>query len=88
MHLFDVRFIEGGGMWTNEFVHRMFDTVDTFNTFVPAESVKDDPDLYYMSEAAYNKTWLHITKIPYAEFGRPVSLNILWRKPLRPGVKS
>ena len=87
LHLFDVVFAENGGMWTNEFTHRIFRTVDTLNNFVPPESVKDDPDLYYMSEAAYNRTWMHITKRPYAEFGRPASLNILWRKSLQTGLE-
>jgi len=82
LHLFDVLFKHNGGMWANKFVHRIFNTMDTLNKFIPPESVKDDPDLYTMTEYAYNQTWFHTTKREYAEFGRPASLNILWRKSL------
>jgi SAM-dependent methyltransferase len=88
LHLFDVCFTKNGAMWTNKFPQRIFDTVNTINKYIPHDRVQDDPDLYYMSEAAYNNTWIHKTKIPYADFGRPASLNILWRKPLLPDVKS
>ena len=83
LHLFDVLFkINGGMFFTNSFVHRIFKTVNTFNTWVTLESIKDNPDLYCMSETVYNKIWFHTTKREYHNFGRPASLNILWRKPL------
>ena len=82
LHLFDVLFKRNGKMWTNSFVHRIFSTVETINKFVEPESVNEDKDLYCMSESAYNKSWLHTTGRKYSEFGRPVSLNILWHKQL------
>lgn len=33
-----------------------------------------------MTEAAYERGWRNITKVPYKEFGRPLSCNILWQK--------
>lgn len=79
LHLFDVVF-KKTGFWTNKFIYRIFQTVDTINTFVHPETVKDDPDLYYMSKETYDRTWIRTTKRSYEEFGRPASLNILWRK--------
>ena len=43
-----------------------------------------DPDLFFMSEDNYERTWTRVTGVPYNEFGRPVSLNMRWRK--APGV--
>jgi glycosyltransferase involved in cell wall biosynthesis/ubiquinone/menaquinone biosynthesis C-methylase UbiE len=80
LHLFDVKFISDGGFWTNKIVHTIFNTVNTINKWTDPETVKDDPDIYYMSESVYNKTWIHTTKQEYAIFGKPASLNILWRK--------
>ena len=82
LHLFDVRFLPDGGFWTNKLVHRIFETTKTLNQWIPPEEIKDDPDLYVMSEQIYNKNWLPVTKREYSKFGRPSSLNILWRKPL------
>ncbi len=81
LHLFDVLLKGDRKMWTNKFVHRIFDTLDTVNLFVKPEKIFNDPDLYFMSEEAYNRSWKHITKRDFQEFGRPVSLNILWQKP-------
>ena len=38
-----------------------------------------DPELYAMSEAAYDTLWKPSTHKPYAEFGRPTSLALLLR---------
>ncbi len=89
LHLFDVLFNSndavfknGGGLWTNGLVHNIFNSQDTLNAWVDPEPAKDNPDLYYMNEISYNKTWFHTTKRKYLEFGRPASLNILWQKPI------
>lgn len=38
-----------------------------------------DPDAYGMSESTYNAAWKEITKMSFAEFGRPVCLNLTWQ---------
>ena len=40
-----------------------------------------DPGLYVMSREAYEAQWRPITGQPYEAFGRPTSLNLLWRRP-------
>jgi len=82
LHLFDVIFKFNGGLWTNSFVNRIFNTVDTVNKMISPESIRDDPDLYCMIEEAYNKTWRNTTNREFSEFGKPASLNLLWQKPL------
>jgi hypothetical protein len=82
LHLFDVRFLHNGTFWTNNIVHAMFNNIETLNKLVDPQTIINDTDLYYMSERAYDKNWLPLTKIPYSQFGKASSLNILWRKPL------
>jgi len=79
LHLFDVIFMQND-FWTNPFVHRIFQRVNTFNTFEDPQKMMDDPDLYYMNKASYNRYWKFVIKKKYEDIGRPSSLNILWRK--------
>jgi len=82
VHLFAFRFLPDRNFWTNKLVHRIFETTKTKNQWIPPEAIKDDPDLYVMSGQVYGNNWLPITKLEYSKFGKPSSLNILWRKPL------
>ena len=82
LHLLDVRFLPNGRFWTNPIVHTIFKKVETLNKYTNPEQAAKDPDLYVMSKKAYDKKWLPITKMSYEQFGRPASLNILWRKPV------
>lgn len=79
LHLFDI-VLKPNGFWTNKFTQYIFDKVDTINRSVTPQVMRQDPDFYAMSEEAYNKTWFHSNKRPYAEHGLPSSLNILWKK--------
>ena len=79
LHLIDVVF-KADGFWINGIIHRIFERVNTLNNYVSYETMQDNTDLYFMSKAVYEKTWINITKKPYSKFGRPSSLNILWRK--------
>ncbi len=80
LHLFDVRFLSEKKFWTNKFVNYIFDNVTTLNQWIDPATIADDPDLFVMSKKAYDKRWYHITRQSYTAFGRPASLNILWRK--------
>jgi ubiquinone/menaquinone biosynthesis C-methylase UbiE len=81
LHLLDIVF-KKDHLWANKIVHRIFERINTLNHFVSEDIMRYEPDLYYMSEEAYNKTWIKKIKKSYEEFGRPSSINILWRKPL------
>jgi ubiquinone/menaquinone biosynthesis C-methylase UbiE len=48
---------------------------------VEFETLKKDDDLWAMSPYAYYSNWIHLTRQPYAKFGRPVSYNVFWEKP-------
>lgn len=82
LHLFDILFRNNDQIWANGLVDRIMATVSTINKNIRYDQVKDDPDLYCMSEFAYNRDWLSTTQQRYSDFGKPASLNILWRKPL------
>lgn len=79
LHLFDV-ILKPDFYWTNKFTDYIFENINTINKPVTPDEMRADPEFFAMSEQAYNRTWLHTTKRPYAQHGKPSSLNILWRK--------
>lgn len=79
MHLFDA-VVKDDISWCNPLAPYMFLQVATLNTLVSVPVIKADPDTYYMSERAYDRFWKPHTKKPYAVHGRPISLNVFWRK--------
>ncbi|MFZ1320196.1 MAG: methyltransferase domain-containing protein [Ignavibacteria bacterium] len=79
LHCFDVIFLYSF-VWTNDLLINLFETQNPVNKFVDFENMKEDEDLYIMSEKAYNKTWKSTVKQPYEGF-KPLSYNILWQKP-------
>lgn len=78
LHCFDVIFLYSL-VWTNDLLIYLFDTQNPVNKFIDFERMKEDEDLYIMSEKAYNKSWKSSVKQPYAGF-KPLSYNILWQK--------
>ena len=78
MHCFDV-ILQYAYIWTNDLLPYMFKNEDTVNKFIDFETMKEDPDLFLMSEKAFNKTWKSNVNQPYAGF-KPLSYNILWQK--------
>lgn len=79
LHLFDVVF-KPEGFWTNQFLPYLFQNASPLFPMPDPEVMQNDPDLYVMSKAAYDNGWKKITGKSYEEFGRPTSINILWRK--------
>ena len=79
LHCFDV-VAKPDSVWTNSFMPFLFRRYKTINQITPFELMLRDPSLYCMAESAYNRGWINITKVPYTDFGRPLSCNILWQK--------
>ncbi len=80
LQLLDIVIRFDGGAWINGIGPRMFERMDTLNSFIPYGEVVDDPDLYCMSEKAYLNYIFKFAKKSYREFGRMTSMNILWQK--------
>ncbi len=78
LHCFDVILLYSV-VWTNDLLPYLFNTQNPINKFITFEEMKEDPDLFLMSESAYNKTWKDNVKQPYVGF-KPLSYNILWQK--------
>jgi len=78
LHCFDVIFLYAV-VWTNDLLPYMFNNINTINKFIEFEKMKEDEDLFLMSESAFNKTWKKNVKQPYAGF-KPLSYNVLWQK--------
>lgn len=84
LHLFDVVGEKEGvqtNVWTNQLLLYIFQNIETVNQMIPFAEMQKDPDLYVMSEAAYNMMWEPITHQSYQLFGKPLSYNVLWNKP-------
>ncbi|HSV26304.1 MAG TPA: glycosyltransferase, partial [Sedimentisphaerales bacterium] len=79
LHCFDV-VLKTDAPWTNKLMPFMFERYRTLNRFVPLQDLCDDPDLWAMSEAEYNRTWRFTTRKSYREHGKPASYNVLWQK--------
>lgn len=81
LHLVDVIAFQESG-WQHPIVDQARAAFQLLPPPPDPTAVANDPDLYVMSQRAYEAQWEPITGKPYAEFGRPTSLNLLWRKPL------
>lgn len=79
LHCFDV-VVKPDSVWTNLLLPFLYNRYETLTRFIPFDQMVKDPSLYCMSEAAYNRGWINITKEPYNDFGQPLSCNILWKK--------
>ena len=79
LHCFDV-IVKKDAVWSNKLLPFIFEYYNTLHKFVPFSELYDDPDLWSMSETAYNLGWKPITKRDYAEHGKPISYNVLWQK--------
>jgi hypothetical protein len=79
LHCFDI-VIKPDTVWTNPLLPMLFETQSTLNHWVPLELLQFDPDLYVLPESVYNRSWIKSCRLPYYEFGKPVSYNVLWQK--------
>lgn len=70
-------------LWANRLLRYIFENEATLNDFIGYEELKTEPDLLVLPAAVYNKHWLPLTRKPYADFGRPITINVLWKKPDR-----
>jgi len=79
LNLFDV-LIRKDDVWSNGLLPYMFERYSTNNPLIPFDQLRNDADLYSMTEASYSRLWKPLTKKTFADFGRPISYNILWKK--------
>lgn len=77
-HCFDAIIRPGGKSWVNGLIPHLYDHASLLTTNPQLDEIAADPDLYAMSQSAYEANWQPITKDAYDIFGRPFSLNLLW----------
>lgn len=59
----------------------LYGTEDMVNPRISDHVIRNDPDLWGMTEVGYNKNWISACKnLAYESFGIPISYNLLWRK--------
>jgi hypothetical protein len=80
-HLIDCAIREDGSFrWKHPLIDYFYDIEQPLTrNFTGAEILEDD-DAFFLSEALYMKTWWRNCKMNYTEFGRPTSINVLWKK--------
>jgi len=69
-------------VWTNKIMPYFFENEKMINEFIPVNDLIGKPDLFVMAEKYYERTWQVTTGKTYEDFGRPISYNFLWQKPL------
>jgi len=79
-HCFDVVW-KDDFVWTNRIMPYFFENEKMINDFIPVNNLMEDPDLFVMAEKYYERTWQVTTGKTYEDFGKPISYNILWKKP-------
>jgi hypothetical protein len=67
--------------WINGLVFSLYDDAPLLTRLATPADIEADPETYYMSQHAYDLNWRPIVGESYAQFGRPLSLNLLWRRP-------
>jgi ubiquinone/menaquinone biosynthesis C-methylase UbiE len=80
-HCFDAVLRPAGNSWVNGMIPYLYAHAPLLTCLVPVTEIDANPDTYAMCQSAYEANWQPVTKDPYAEFGRPVSLNLFWIKP-------
>lgn len=79
-HCFDAILRTNGKSWVNGLIPYLNAHAPVRTRAMSASELEQDPDLYAMSQAAYEANWQPITKDPYEKFGRAFSLNLFWTK--------
>jgi ubiquinone/menaquinone biosynthesis C-methylase UbiE len=80
-HCFDAVLASADKSWINGLIPHLYAHAPLRTRFVPVAEIDADPDTYTMCESEYEAHWQPITKQPYAEYGRPFSLNLFWIRP-------
>ena len=81
MHCFDV-LIKREGFWVHRLVDYLYGREPILNTRAPDWKMRVDPDLWGMTQQAYDRLWKNTTQVEYEKFGMPISYNLIWRKAL------
>jgi len=79
LHCFDA-VLKPDKMWTNKLLPYIIEKENTFNQWISYEELCATKDIFVLPEYSYIKEWFPNHPIPYDEYGRPFSYNILWRK--------
>lgn len=78
-HCFDV-VAKNEYLWVNKLLTHLFQNANPLNDFIHYDIVKQDTDLFVLSEEFYENNWRTSTNKTYEDFGKPISYNIIWKK--------
>lgn len=67
-------------MWTNGILPYMIKNIKMLHPITPFAEITLDPDTYFMSKIAYERSWHGVINKTYEDFGKPLSYNLLYEK--------
>jgi SAM-dependent methyltransferase len=82
-HCLDVVFRPDNSAWINGLIPYLYQTQPMLTRMANQKEVRENPGTFYMSQSAYDASWLPTVKVPYATYGRPLSYNFIWIKPVQ-----
>jgi ubiquinone/menaquinone biosynthesis C-methylase UbiE len=85
LHCFDA-VLKRQKLWVNQLLDHIFATRPTLNRPVGFEELAASEDLFVLPRTVYDRHWLPRNGVDYETYGRPLSINVLWRKPSKIGV--
>ncbi|KHK03768.1 glycosyltransferase [Desulfovibrio sp. TomC] len=77
LHLFDV-VDKPDGPWTSSFLPYLLARLGRQGELTSFAAATADPDWHHLSRAAYERNWLPVTGVPFANFGRAFSWNLFF----------
>jgi len=69
-------------LFVHPFVGKVMIEISGAKTCLDHATVMNDPDLWCLSRYAYYTRWYHLTKRSLKQFGKPLSINVVWEKGL------
>lgn len=79
-HLLDIVARPHGQTWINGLIPYLYQNAPLLTVPPDPTRILADPDTYYMSESAFDAYWLPAVRIPYRDYGRPLSITLFWNR--------
>ncbi|CAD5942496.1 glycosyltransferase [Planktothrix agardhii] len=79
LHCIDI-VLRSTDMWTNGILPYMINNIKMLHPITPFAEIPLEPDTFFMSETAYERSWQGAINKTYEDFGKPLSYNVLYEK--------
>ena len=66
--------------WANPILRRMFQRIQTINTYLPLEELETRDDIFTLPKQVYDERMVRFTDERYEDFGLMTAYQVLWQK--------